>query len=251
MYHRVAPISSDDERRFGEAIRVQTVEPRQFDAQMAWLYRRGFQTISLDDLIARWDSGSPVPRRAVVITFDDGYQECLEYAVPVLTHYGFTATFYLVSDFVGRRSSWDLECAGWEFPHFDWADARTLDADGFTIGSHTKSHSALIDLDADERLRELSASKDEIESQLGHEILHLSYPFGAVNEDVRAAALSAGYRTACCSRRGRAQSGDDRLMLPRIEITGYDSMLDFTIRLLGLPPPWVVRRRIGRFLRRS
>src|SRR5690349_11914967 len=99
MYHQVAP---DRHPAFGKY----TVQPEAFAAQMKWLSLAGYKAVTLDELLANRQEGRPLPGRPVVITFDDGYQGCADYAVPALEKYGFTAIFYLVAGLAGRNTAW-------------------------------------------------------------------------------------------------------------------------------------------------
>ncbi len=75
-----------------------------------------------------------------MITFDDGYQDCQDYAIPILRKHGFTATFYLVAGLVGERSVWTERTDGYSRPLLGWAAARELIRQGFHCGAHSLSH---------------------------------------------------------------------------------------------------------------
>ena len=99
MYHEVAPSPHPAFRRY-------TVSVRQFTLQMRWLATFGYQTIDMDTLLRARRGQGPLPKRAVLITFDDGFQGCVDYAVPVLRVHRFTAVFYLVAGLMGETSRW-------------------------------------------------------------------------------------------------------------------------------------------------
>jgi peptidoglycan/xylan/chitin deacetylase (PgdA/CDA1 family) len=105
MYHQVS-------RRPHPAFRKYTVTARAFAAQMAWLAWAGYRAITLDAVLAARTGRDSLPRRPVVITFDDGFQDCWDYAVPVLRSRGFRATFFLVAGLIGGRSTWPLREKG-------------------------------------------------------------------------------------------------------------------------------------------
>ncbi|MEK7785041.1 MAG: polysaccharide deacetylase family protein, partial [Chloroflexota bacterium] len=141
MYHQVAPQSLP-------AFRKYTVTPKAFAAQMRWLALAGYVPIMLDDLLAARSGGSGcLPSRPVIITFDDGFQDCVDYAVPILQARGFRAIFYLVAGLMGRVSEWLITERGIELALIDWATARRLEAAGFQCGAHSLSHPHLANLD--------------------------------------------------------------------------------------------------------
>ncbi len=224
MYHQVAP---EPHPRFREY----TVTPRAFAAQMHWLSAAGFQAVTLDQWLDR-SSGRPrLPAKPVVITFDDGFAECAEYAVPILRARGFTAIFYLVAGLTGETSQWLVRELGIEFPLLDWRTARELERNGFQCGAHTATHPRLATLDETQCWTELVSSRQLLGENLGHEVRHLAYPFGSFNEQVREIAARAGFRSACSTLNGFCGVNDDPLALPRIHVSGHDSLLDFVFRL--------------------
>ncbi len=236
MYHEVTPVARADYLRF-------TVSTRAFAWQMRWLARTGFTAISVDQLVAARDGRSPLPRRPVVITFDDGSVDSVRFAPPVLTRHGFTAIFYIVAGLMGQPSEWLQREVGFRLPLIDWATARTLHADGFEIGSHTMTHPRLARIAPDEAREELVRSREMIEQHIARPIEHLSYPFGSHDDQVLRLARDAGYRTACTTLEARSQ-GEDLLALRRIPVYGTDSRLDFVSRLLTAEPFRPLVRRL-------
>ena len=224
MYHQVAP-------RPRPVFRKYAVTPNAFAAQMKWLAVTGHTPITLDVLLAHRSGQCPLPPRPIVITFDDGFQDCIDYAVPIMRALGFTAIFYLVAGLVGKTSRWLLSERGIELPLMDWTAARRLEAAGFQCGSHTMNHPHLAELTPAACREELLTSRYVLEDHLGHEIRHLAYPFGSFNQRVRDLALETGYRSASSVRIGLSSLDDDSLALHRIHVTGQDSLLDFICRL--------------------
>jgi peptidoglycan/xylan/chitin deacetylase (PgdA/CDA1 family) len=198
---------------------------------MAWLAAARFVPISMETLIRHRAHGSSLPPRPVVITFDDGFQDCVDYAVPILQHRGFTAIFYLVADLVGKTSRWLVQERGMELPLMDWQTARQLEQMGFACGSHTLSHPRLAEHDAQRCRGELVESRRRLEDNLGHVVRHFAYPHGSMNAEVRALVAESGYASACSSRIGLSAANDDLLALHRIPVEGQDTLLDFICRL--------------------
>jgi peptidoglycan/xylan/chitin deacetylase (PgdA/CDA1 family) len=224
MYHEVSPSPHPAFRRY-------TVTVREFSRQMRWLAALGYQAIDMDTLIhARLGQGS-LPKRPVVITFDDGFQGCADHAVPVLRAHEFTAVFYLVSGLMGETSRWLLHEVGVELPLMTWDTARAVAAAGFQFGAHTVTHPRLAGLDPSRCRAELVDARSRMEDELGRPVVHLAYPYGSFDRAVQVAAAEAGYVTACSTRAGLSGADDDLLALRRVTIYGHDSLLDFACRL--------------------
>jgi peptidoglycan/xylan/chitin deacetylase (PgdA/CDA1 family) len=184
------------------------------------------------DALARARTGNgALPKRPVVITFDDGYQGCVDYAVPVLRAHRFTAVFFLVAGLMGETSRWLLPELGVELSLMSWDTARTLAAEGFQMGAHTVTHPRLADLDPARCRVELVEARRRLELEVGRPTVHLAYPFGSYNRAAQAMAAEAGYVTACSTRAGLSGADDNLLALHRISIYGHDSLLDFVSRL--------------------
>ena len=240
MYHEVSPHPHSAFRRY-------TVTVREFTRQMQWLATFGYRTIDMDSLVrARMGHGS-LPDRPVLITFDDGFQGCVDHAAPVLGAYGFTATFYLVAGLIGEASRWILPELGLELPLMNWDSARRLASSGFQCGAHTLTHPRLARLPRDRCRIELVDARRRLEDGIGGPIHHLAYPFGDYDETVRALAAEAGYVSACSTREGLSGAADDQLALHRVPVYGHDSLLDFACRLrTGLTFRDSLRSRLDR-----
>ena len=224
MYHQVTPASVALTDRY-------TITPTRFAAQMRLLALARYAPITIAELVGCWRERKAPPQRAVVITFDDGFRDCFEFAVPVLERYRFTAVFYLVAGLMGKTSQWMRAAGGAEFPLMDWSAARSLQDAGMQCGAHSLSHPALADCSPDEARRELVESRERLEDGLGREVTHFAYPYGSVSAQVRALAADAGYLSACATERRLATSNDDLLRLPRVSIYGGESLIDFVCRL--------------------
>jgi len=238
MYHQVSPSPHPSFRRY-------TVTVREFTRQMRWLAAFGYHAIDMDSLVrARLGQGS-LPKRPVVITFDDGFQGCADHAVPVLRAHKLTAIFYLVTGLMGETSRWLLPELGLELPLMSWDSARALVAQGFQCGAHTVTHPRLAGLDPARCRAELTDARSRLETELGRPVVHLAYPYGSHDHAVQGMAAEAGYATACSTRAGLSGPEDDLLALHRVTIYGHDSLLDFACRLRTGA---AVRERLGQAL---
>ena len=223
MYHQVSAHCPEGYRKY-------VVTPDAFARQMHWLRAMGFTAVTMDALRAARTGGPGVPRRAVVITFDDGYRDALRHAREVLGSLRWPATCYLVAGLVGRTSAWLTE-RGLSLPLAGWAEVRVLSTFGFEIGAHSLTHRRLAEVDEAACRHELQASRAVLEAALGQPVVHLAYPYGSTSAEVRRLAASAGYETACSVEPGVSDPAEDLLALRRVPITGYDSLADFACRL--------------------
>ena len=224
MYHLVTPEPLS-------AFRKYAVTPTAFSAQMKWLAWAGYVPINLDDWLNYRNDKTMLPSRPVIITFDDGLEDCVKHAVPILQAQGFAAIFYLVAGLMGETSRWLRLERGIEFPLMDWTTARQLLAGGFQCGSHSMSHPRLASLSGAACREELLRSRQLLEDNLGQEIKHLAYPYGSFTEQVQVAVAETGYRSACSVQIGLSPCDDDQLALHRIPVSGQDSLFDFICRL--------------------
>ena len=101
-YHSVGP----KRKGFDEYLNV---PPEMFEQHLQWLSRGGYNSIHLADWIAYRSHGKPLPAKPVVLTFDDGYRDSADYAFPLLKKYGFSATLFVVSKFIGGTNAWDAQ----------------------------------------------------------------------------------------------------------------------------------------------
>ena len=236
MYHLV----SDD---VPAAFRDYTVTPRQFAGHVRTLRQFDYHSISPDDLLAARERRRPLPPRPVVITFDDGFRDCLRHAAPLLHDAGLGATMYVVAGLLGKTSRW-MEPEGVDLPLVSVAEARELEQAGIACQSHALTHPSLARLGTPRIARELSESRRVLEDELGHEIRHLAYPHGSFDDRVRAEAEQAGYLSACTTQPGKVLPSDDALALPRVKIEGREGPADFLTRL-------VTGRHLGHPVRRQ
>jgi len=243
MYHQITPSPAPQFRKYA-------VTTEAFDRQLEWLAAHGYAPVSMEMLYRHRSGVDGLPPRPVILTFDDGYRDCLEHAAPILAARKFRATFYVLGRLAGKTSRWLIEERGLEIPLLDWDAVRALQAAGHECGSHGMSHPHLTRLDPAACRDELLSSRHILEDQLGREIRHLAYPFGDYDERVRAIAAESGYRTACSVRLGWSAPDDDLLALHRIHVHGEGSLRDFADNFRRRRTPRELWRAATRALRR-
>lgn len=180
-YHHIRPMPPESA---GVTERAFTVTPEGFEAHLKYLKDNGYQIVSVYDLLAYFDMGQPLSLKAVALTFDDGRYGQYKWAFPLLKKYGMTATFFIITDWVGK-------------PDFlTWTQIKEMSDGGMTISSHTLDHPHLSSLNDDQLRSELADSKKILEEKIGLAVDLLAYPGGDYNERVIGFAKEAGYRAA-------------------------------------------------------
>ena len=224
MYHQIdAPPPS------GTPLRGLVVSPGSFARQM-WLLRLlGYRGLSMHDL-EPYLSGEK-RGRVVGITFDDGYQNNLHNALPVLQRHGFTATIYAVSSMIGGTNSWDRGLVT-EKPLMGQKDWQAWLSAGMDVGSHTRTHADLDKLDDAQAIDQIQNSRSELEQTLGCKVRHFCYPYGRYRPEHARMAEQAGYRTATTTRRGRVHPGDDPMHLRRVLVAQATNLGHLLLKLV-------------------
>jgi peptidoglycan/xylan/chitin deacetylase (PgdA/CDA1 family) len=218
-YHKI-------ERR--RELGVTRVAPARFAAQMHALAAAGWRGISLVELEACIRGGRRAGDRELFITFDDAYRGLRDYAFPVLRDVGFAAACFVITDFAGRLNRWDVAYGGRRFAHLAWRDVERWSAHGIAFESHTATHPRLSWVDDARLAEELDRSRHALASALGAAPIAVSYPFGAVDSRVSAAASQCGYSV------GFALGGrwrGDPLRIPRSSIHCWSPNLPVVGRL--------------------
>jgi len=213
MYHMVDRPRSDQEHRF-------CTPPAEFRRQMEWLLRAGYRPVALEEIAAGAERG-------VHITFDDGFASVLDHAAPLLRELGFPATMFAVSSRLGGTNDWMAERGYPERPLLSVEGLHALREFGLAIGSHTRSHARLTDLDRATAREEIAGSKAELEARLGTEVRYFAYPYGKEDPAIRDLVVGAGYLGACSTRSGFNRPGADPFLLRRIDVFGTDRLWQF------------------------
>jgi len=223
MYHLVDTPRSAQEHRF-------CTPPAEFALQMDHL-KAEYTPISLVELLRCVVGERPWPERPVHVTFDDGFAGVLEHAAPMLAARSIPATLFAVSDRLGGSNDWMTRRGFPERPLLTAAQLRELESAGFTIGSHTKTHARLTEVEPERVVDEVSSSKAELEDALGKEVAYFAYPYGLLNDSVRDAVIDAGYRAACSTLPGFNRAGQHRFLMRRIDVFGTDRLWQFRQKL--------------------
>ncbi len=206
------------------------VSPGSFSRQMAWLRRMGYQSVRFDDLAAYFEDRARLPRKPVIITFDDGYEDNYRQAYPILRHFGFTATIFLVTDLIGQTSSW-IDNPEEVLPLMNLEQVREMQSEGFSFGSHTCGHSCLVEVTDEKARDEIFRSKQDLENLLQEEVTSFCYPFGDYSDAVVGMVREAGYRAARVVDTDNRHGRSDLPALRCVKVNGYVPFTKFAFYL--------------------
>ncbi|HEX5230432.1 MAG TPA: polysaccharide deacetylase family protein [Bryobacteraceae bacterium] len=201
-----------------------SLAPELFRRQMEALSERRTPVVPLSSVAQT--SGS------VALTFDDGYLNFFDVALPLLVQHRFPATVFVVTGYCGLHNGW--ESSQRHPPRHElmgWPQLRELVRLGITLGAHTVNHPHLPRLSPEEIARELRDSRMTLENSIGQAVDSFAYPYGAWNAAARL-AVSREFRLACGTELGFVDSRSDPFLLPRIDV-------------LYRPQPWWFRRLTG------
>lgn len=202
---------------------ITRVTPKNFERQLGLLRQEGFLSTELEEIYSK----KKKENKQVALTFDDGYESVYQNAFPLLKKYGYNATIFLVSGYIGEMNLWEASF-GRRFRHLSWEQIREMSACGFQFGSHTVNHPDLTRLTRNELEYELRSSKEKIENELNQEVKLLSYPFGRHNKMVREEAKKAGYLAAFSLI---LEKNSDLFALGRSGVYLFDTPLSLKIKL--------------------
>jgi peptidoglycan/xylan/chitin deacetylase (PgdA/CDA1 family) len=227
FYHRIA----DD----GDEL---AVKPRRFREQMQLLADLGYRAIDVVDAVALLDAGT-LPPRTIGLSFDDGFRDVAERALPVLTEHGFRATVFVATGVVDGTAA--FEWYEEQPPVLSWDEIVELDrARTLRFEAHSVTHPNLLALNDEQAQLEIEGSKRDLESRLGRPSVAFCYPAGLFGERERRLARRAGFRLGVSCEPGLNLRSQDRYMLRRLQIDARDRLLDFRAKLAGghdAPPP--------------
>jgi peptidoglycan/xylan/chitin deacetylase (PgdA/CDA1 family) len=235
FYHRI----SDDRDELA-------VTPKAFVEQMDYLAAQAYRVVDVLTAIDLLDAGEPLAR-TVGLSFDDGYLDVAEHALPILSERGFRATVFVAPAVTDGETSFSWYKQQPEL--LTWEDIAELDRDGtLRFEAHSLTHPELPALSAAEARREITGSKVVLESRLGRVVRAFSYPSGLFGKRDQRLAAAAGFSVAVSCEPGVNDRWTDRFALRRRQVDARDSLLDFRAKLGGghdtSPPFRALYRRL-------
>ena len=224
VYHQIAAAPPK-----GSPFRSLYVAPEAFARQMEWLKMLGYTGLSMSDL-QPYLLGEKCGK-VVGITFDDGYQNNLVHALPVLQKQGFSSTCYVVSGLLGKTNVWDESAGIAQTPLMSESEILQWKAAGQEIGSHTHQHIDLTAADDQTCRAEMGLGKTELEVLTDQPVNHFCYPYGRYELKHKAIAGELGFVTATTTARSRCHAQMDLLQLPRVPVLRSTSLPIFWLKI--------------------
>lgn len=202
-----------------------TLHPDTFRSHLDILSSRGYHTSTLDEMTASTESRQDV----VILSFDDGREGCIRFAIDLLGSYGMTAVFYICTGFLDGADMPSRE----RYSRFiNWHDVRYLQNCGHLIGSHAVTHRSFRELSITERRQELLFSKSRIENETGRSCEHFAAPYGYLDRETSMLATEAGYKTSVSTKSGVNHSPFELSCLrrwqvcPPCDVKSFEEALD-------------------------
>jgi len=213
MYHHVGELKEN-----ATALDLDlTVSPKNFEEQLNYFKQNGYESVSLSQVYLALTEGKTLPAKPVVFTFDDGWKDALQNAIPLLEKYGYTGSFAIATELLGRPD------------YSTWTDVMSAKNAGMEILSHSENHLDLTSAKySDEDLRrEIFDSKTKLELDLKTNVDFFVYPYGKLNQKAEEMVKQAGYKMAFTTAYGMDLSKDKLLEEPRVRVHGQNSLEKF------------------------
>lgn len=226
-----------------------SVTRERFASYMQWLFKRGYTVTGVCELAANRDRLA-CPR--IAITFDDGYADLRQYALPLLAELGFSATIFMPAGLIGRSNRWDEAIGCRPLPLFSASDLEWCIARGFSIGAHGFWHRDLTALSEQELRQEVIGSRRLLEVVTGQPVKTFCYPFGRYDGRV-VRVVSSSFSAAFSTRPGLADLRTEPWALRRLQVPPRMLVSEFGsfVRRGGLPLSLRLRSHIARMRTRA
>ncbi|HEX3233698.1 MAG TPA: polysaccharide deacetylase family protein [Gemmatimonadales bacterium] len=245
-YHAIADLSGDP------VLEQYGVPPSSFQQQLVTMQRAGFHFITADEFIRFLGGEGGLPRRAVLLTFDDCYQDLADNALPLLRQLRIPAVAFAVSGLVGGLNEWDLRVGRRALRLLDSSGLRQLVQNWVEIGAHSCTHPNLTTISDAQLADETVGSAAQLATLAHHPVRLFAYPYGAHDARVHQAVRAAGFAAAFTVDPGWVHPGRDRYTVPRVEIMRRDVGWRFRLKLgvagRSLRPRLGIRRRLRQWL---
>lgn len=225
-YHAITDTAGDP------ILQAFSVPTQVLRAHLDALQRSGYQFVGPDEVLRFLETRGGLPRRPVLLTFDDCYRDLIESALPLLEERGIPAVAFAVSGYLGATNRWDEKIGARPMRLLEAAELRELARSGVEIGAHSHTHPRLTDL-PDEALRaETAGAVEQLQRAQVGQVRLFAYPYGVCDARVREAVRDAGVRAAFTTSSGTVSAGDDPYSLHRIQVYRRDVGWRFRLKVL-------------------
>jgi peptidoglycan/xylan/chitin deacetylase (PgdA/CDA1 family) len=216
-YHAIADLRGDP------VLSEYGVSSELFAAQLDDLAAHGWEFADLDAVLAWLAGEGDLPRRAVLVSFDDAYTDLLATAAPLLAERGIPAVVFAIAGHLGGANDWDHHKGAASLRLLAAEDLPAVAAAGIEVGAHTVNHRPLPEVPDDELGAEIGEAATRIEAAGVPRPRAFSYPYGRWSPAARAEVESAGYAVAFTTAWGDPRPGGDPFTVPRVEVHASDS----------------------------
>ncbi len=164
----------------------------------------------------------PIPKRPIILTFDDGYEDNFTNLLPIMQKYGYKGVIYLLGDENITYNYWDADKGDHKDMLMNTAQKQAFVRAGWEIGAHTLSHPNLTQISAEQAFEEMTLSKKNIEETLQTKIISFAYPYGSLNENLKELAKKAGFDFAVATDTGGMHLEHDYFQIFRVNVFPED-----------------------------
>lgn len=226
MYHLITK-----DKKFSIEHKDIAVHIDDFRSQLDILNRLGYTTITFRDYKLFLEKKLNLPRKPIILTFDDGFETMYTDVFPLMQSYGMTGVLFILADKETKFSMWDFPEIE-PLPLLKEEQIIEMNEAGFEIGAHTISHPNLTKISRDDAWNEISRSRMLLEIMLGTEIISFAYTYGILNNVIKELVKEAGYKFACSTYTGPSTINKDHYEIRRTLIRGNTGLLRYLIKLL-------------------
>jgi peptidoglycan/xylan/chitin deacetylase (PgdA/CDA1 family) len=203
----------------------------EFRYHLKLLERWGYTAITFEDYRLFLEGELDLPKKPIIITFDDGFSETFKLTLPLLQEYGVKAVYFVLGDRKIKTSVWDTYVCGTTIPLMNDEQILELHEAGFEIGSHSMAHGNLPSLNREQAWEEISRSRMSLEILLNAPVRNFAYPYGMLNQTIKEMVKDAGYTFGCATYTGPPQFGSDKYEFRRILIPAKINIIGFALRV--------------------
>jgi peptidoglycan/xylan/chitin deacetylase (PgdA/CDA1 family) len=214
MYHYIGNLPTNADATRNDL----TVSTQNFQAQMNFLLSQGYNSITPDQLYSYLTKGTAIPAKSVIISFDDGYADTFDNAVPILEADHLTGMFGIITGLVATKPTSN---------YANWQQIISARSAGMAIVSHSYSHPDFAALSASDQNFNIAKSTVDLTGELGMPPIYFIYPYGKYNSITEQTLKNHGYVMSFTTAYGFVKPGENLLELPRVRVHGTESLQTF------------------------